>query len=92
MSDANGSISFSSTTALGLGAGSVNKYTTSTAFTAGTANYINHNLGLASATDAIVQIWSGNSLTLGGEVSAVTTNQIAVTMSVTGTYKIVVMG
>ena len=94
VSDANGSISFSSTTALGLitSAGTVNKYTTSTTLTAGTVSYITHGLGLSDATDAVVQMWSGNNLTLGAEISAVTTNQIAVTTSVSGTYKIVVLG
>jgi hypothetical protein len=94
ISDANGSISFSSATALGLitSAGTVNKYTVSTSLTAGTVSYITHGLGLADATDAVVQMWSGNNLTLGAEISAVTTNQIAVTTSVSGTYKIVVLG
>ena len=55
VSDANGSISFSSTTALGLGAGSVNKYSTSlTTPGASVTNTITHNLG---TTDITVTLW-----------------------------------
>lgn len=57
ISDANGSISFSSTTALGLitSAGTVNKYSvTLTTPGAGVTNTITHNLG---TTDITVTLW-----------------------------------
>ena len=91
-----GSVIYSAGTDLyqifGAGGSGTQKYALSTGFTANVPKYIDHNLGLTSSTDALVQIWSGNSMTLGADISAVTVNQIAVTVGITGTYKIVVIG
>ena len=70
VSDTNGSISFSSTTELGLGAGSVNKYsTTLTTPGAGITNTITHNLG---TTDITATLWL---VTTGDMTSARITNR-----------------
>lgn len=72
VSDVNGSISFSSTTALGIitSAGTVNKYaTTLTTPGANVTNTITHNLG---TTDIIVTLWL---VTTGDMTSAKITNR-----------------
>jgi hypothetical protein len=86
----NGSISFSSTTALGISttASTVTKYTTTTTLS-NTGTTITHNL---NTNFIICGFWdaSGNPLT--PQYQRTSANAILVTVASTGTYDIVIHG
>jgi len=70
--------------------GGVTKYTESKALTAGVTGTVTHSLG---TTDVVVQVKnpSGN-LVAPGTVGNYQTNAVDITVSVTGTYRIIIMG
>lgn len=90
VSDANGSISFSSTTALGLvtSASSVSRYTSTTTIS-DTGTVITHNLGTNYILCAFYDT-SGNPVI--PQYQRTSSNAISVTAATTGTYDIVIHG
>lgn len=87
-SDASGNAVWSAST----GGGGVSKYALTTGFTAGVAKSIPHNL---STADIQVQIWDSSNCVVDGDIclnGADGLNVVDVTMSVSGNYKVVVIG